>query len=149
MNTHKKPPSSEFRVITFDGVEMPRSLMAASVLGSILPSVSDRAASWLWKLRSSCGLTRQEEKPQCHEYALQLIEEMLCHRTLVVEEIKERLQSHGFDPEQTYREWIESFRRIAELAVNSEGNCTWSAPVADDDAGFDAVNVTRITEALE
>jgi hypothetical protein len=59
---------------------------------------------------------------------------MLEQRPAVLAGIAERLVPYGFDPELTYREWITSLQRIAELSAKAGEICVWSSPRHPTDA---------------
>src|SRR5690348_11018588 len=118
----------EWRPITFQGVELPATLMAASALEPMLALDDEEFGSWLWRLTICRGVTKHAPADRCARCAQKAIDLMLEHRQRVLDGIRDCLASYGFDPESTYRDWIAAFQRIVELSKVSEGECVWSAP---------------------
>jgi hypothetical protein len=117
-----------FRPITFQGEIFPSTLMAISVLEPILGIKNEDLGDWLWRLPICCGFQKRASAQRCNHCARQIIDLMLEQRQDVLTGIRERLGSHGFDADMTYRDWMLALQRIVELSAGMEGECTWSAP---------------------
>ena len=124
----------DWRPITFKAEVFPPSLMGISILEPVLDIAEEELGDWLWRLPICKGCTKQAPAERCARCATEAMNLMLEHRATVLAGIAERLVPHGFDPELTYREWIVSLQRIAELSAKAEDRCVWSAPRHPTDA---------------
>jgi hypothetical protein len=118
----------DWRPITFQGVTFPATLMAISILEPILDLHDEDFGSWLWRLTICRGVTKSAPAERCIRCAEKGIDLLLEHRQRVLDGIRDRCGSDGFDPEKTYRDWLVSLQCIVELSRESEGECAWSAP---------------------
>ncbi len=125
---------SEWRPISFQGERFPQSLMGVSILEPVLEIEDEELGEWLWRLPICRGVTKQAPAERCARCATAAVDLMLEHRAQVLAGIAGRLALYGFDPELTYREWIFSLQRIAELSAKADGICVWSAPRHATDA---------------
>jgi hypothetical protein len=125
----------DWRPITFQGVTLPATLMAASTLESVLALDDEDFGSWLWRLTICRGVTNHAPAERCARCAQRAADLMLEHRQRVLDGIRDCLGSHGFDPQDTYSDWIAAFQRIVELSRASDGECVWSAPSHPRDTG--------------
>jgi hypothetical protein len=123
-----------WRPITFQSVTFPATLMAASILEPVLGIEDDELAGWLMRLTTCCGVTKSAPSETCARCAQQLLDLMLEQRQLVLQGIHDRLASHGFQVENTYRDWIMAFQSIVKLSAAVDGDCTWSAPLHPEDS---------------
>ena len=122
-----------FRPITFQGVIFPATLMGISILEPVLDIKDGDVAGWLCRLSASSGVTKSAPAERCARCARQVADLMLEQRQRVLDGIRERLASHGFDAEDTYRDWLLALQRIAELSTTARDDCFWSAPLQADD----------------
>lgn len=118
---------SDWRPITFQDEVFPPSLMGISILEPVLEIEEEELGEWLWRLPICKGCSKQAPAERCARCATEAMNLMLEHRATVLEGIAERLASHGFDPELTYREWIACLHRIVELSAKAEDICVWSS----------------------
>ena len=136
-----------WRPITFQGITFPASLMAISVLESLL-QVDDELGEWLWRFTICCGVNKTAPAHLCEKYARQAIDLMIQHRPRVLDGIRERLGEHGFDAEITYREWITSLQQIASLSKAAGGECVWSALLHPKDPIQNATDLEKLLTSL-
>jgi hypothetical protein len=136
----------DWRPITFQGVTFPATFMAISILEPVLDLHDEDFGSWLWRLTICRGVTKSAPAERCARCAQKAIDLMLEHRALVLEGIRDRCGSDGFDPEETYRDWITSLQRIVELSSESDGECIWSAPLHPRD---DPQSAAKMLAALD
>ncbi len=73
---------------------------------------------------------------------------MLEHRQRVLDGICDRLASHGFEPEETYRDWLLALQRIAELSAVTGGECVWYAPSHPRDSLKSEADCYRFIDTL-
>ena len=73
---------------------------------------------------------------------------MLEQRQRVLDGIRERLTSHGFDPEITYSDWLLALQSIAELSKAAGDECSWSAPCHPRDTLKSAGDLDRLFDAI-
>jgi hypothetical protein len=137
---------SDWRPITFQGVTFPPTLMAISVLEPILDLNDEEFGSWLWRFTICRGVTKSAPADRCARCAQKAIDLMLEHRQRILDGIRARCGPLGFDPEQTYCDWITSLHRIVELSRASGDECVWSAPSHPHD---DPQSAAKILAALE
>jgi hypothetical protein len=137
----------DFRPITFQGVTFPATLMGISILEPVLGIEGD-LGDWLWRFPICCGSPKRTTAERCARCALQAADLMLEHRERVLDGIRERLASHGFEPETTYRDWLLALQRIAELSAVTEGECVWSAPSLPRDTLKSEADVRRFIDTL-
>jgi hypothetical protein len=137
----------EWRPITFQGVTFPATLMGVSILEPVLGITDREFGEWLWRLRICCGVEKSAPAEVCARYALRTVDLMLEQRIRVLDGIRDRLGPHGFDPDETYRNWIMAFQRIASLSAAAQGDCVWSAPRHPKDMA--AADWQRLSLALE
>ena len=118
-----------FRPITFQGVTFPATLMGVSVLVSVFDIANDDyLGDWLWRLSTCRGVSKHAPAERCAKCARQTVDLLLEHHQAVLDYVRKNLVSYGFDPEETYRDWLLAFQKITELSSAAEGDCTWSAP---------------------
>lgn len=117
-----------WRPITFQGVTFPATLMGSSILESVFKIEDDDLAGWLMRLTVCRGITKEAPAERCARCAEQLLNLMLEQRQCVLDGIRDCLASHGFDTEETYRDWIMAFQQIIKLSKATDGDCSWSAP---------------------
>jgi hypothetical protein len=139
----------QFRPITFQGVTFPATLMAIDILEPALGITDEDLGDWLWRLPLCCGVTKRAPAERCARCARRATDLMLDQRERVLDGIRDRLVSHGFDPESTYRDWIFALQRIVQLSMAVSGDCSWSAPMHPRDALRTRADVDRLMEALE
>jgi hypothetical protein len=138
----------EFRPITFQGVTFPATLMGISILLSVLDiAEDDYLGDWLWRLSNCRGISKHAPAERCTECARRTADLMLEHRQAVLDYIRENLMPHGFDPEETYRDWLLAFQKIAELSSAIEGECVWSSPSRPGD--LTAADAKRFLDWLD
>jgi hypothetical protein len=118
----------DFRPITFQGITFPATLMGISILEPVLGIDDQDLADWLWRLPICCGFPKRTAAERCVRCARMAADLMLENRQRVLDGIRDRLSSHGFDPYETYRDWLLALQRIAELSAATVGECVWSAP---------------------
>jgi hypothetical protein len=116
-----------FRPITFQGVTFPATLMGISVFVSIFDTDED-LGDWIWRLSNCRGVPKRAAADRCARCARQAADLLLEQRQRVLDYIKENMGPHDFEPEETYRDWLLSLQKIAELSSATEGECVWSAP---------------------
>src|SRR5205807_10468412 len=90
--------------ITFQEETFPTTLMAISILEPVLDIADEDLADWLWRLPICCGVTKSAPAERCARCAQEAANLMLEQRQRVLRGIRDRLASHGFDTEATYRE---------------------------------------------
>jgi hypothetical protein len=139
----------DWRPITFQGVEFPPTLMAISILEPVLEFEDDEFGEWLWRFPICCGVTNHAPADQCAKFARKAADLMLEQRQRVLDGVRDRLVSHGFDPETTFRDWILALQRIRELSAAAQGECAWSAPAHPSDHYKTAANAELLIDALE
>jgi len=139
----------DWRPITFQGETFPATLMAISILGPVLDIADEDLADWLWRLPICCGVKKSTPAERCARCAQKAADLMLEQRQRVLGGIRERLASHGFDAEGTYKDWIAALQRIVELSRASNDECVWSAPAHAKDRMRSAGDWKRFMEALE
>ena len=139
----------DYRPITFQGETFPATLMAISILEPVLDIDDEDLADWLWRLPVCCGVTKRAPAERCARCAQKAVDLMLEQRQRVLGGIRDRLASHGFDTEVTYREWITAFQRIVELSRASTAECAWSAPTHPSDPYKSKADAERLMDALE
>jgi len=118
----------DWRPITFQGVTFPATLMAISILEPVLDLEDEDFGSWLWRLTICRGVTKSAPAERCARCAQKAIDLMLEYRQRVLDGIRDRCASDGFDPEATYCDWMAALQRIVELSRACDGECVWSAP---------------------
>ena len=124
----------DYRPITFEGVEFPATLMAVDLISfSKLCSTEDELGEWLWRLPICCGVTKSAPAEKCSRLAQKALDLISKNRKYVLGLIDERLVEFGFDPEQTYTDWVTSLIQIIDLSKNTEEECVWSAPSHPND----------------
>jgi hypothetical protein len=139
--------AQNWRPITFQGVVFPPTLMGISILEPVL-GIRDRdLIDWVWGLDTCRGTTKSAPADWCLRCAQQTVDLLLENRQRVIDGIKDRLGSHGFDPEGTYRDWILAFQRIVELSAAADEECFWSAPSHSNDLSPD--DAKDVVDALE
>jgi hypothetical protein len=141
--------SKEWRSIEFEGVVLPQSLMAITVLGAALPQLDDETDNWLWDLATCRGRTKSGSAIDCARYSEIALNAILAHRNTVHDYIKANLHEYGFDSEATSAEWLSSLNTILSLSRESLGRCSWSAPNHADDPLGSKDGVDRFTRALD
>jgi hypothetical protein len=139
----------DWRPITFQGVNFPATLMGSSILDPVLGIEDEDLTEWLMRLTICCGVIKRAPSERCVRCAGQLLDQMLEQRKCVLDGIRDRLVSHGFDVEETYRDWIMAFQQIVELSKATDGDCSWSAPVHPDDPYKTAADAERFLKALD
>lgn len=118
-----------FRPITFQGVTFPATLMGISVLLSVFDIADeDFLGDWIWRLSNCRGISKHASAEQCARCARQAADLMLEHRQAALDHIRKNLGSYGFEPEETYRDWLLALQRIIELSEIADNECVWSAP---------------------
>ena len=138
----------EFRPITFQGVTFPATLMAISALEPVLGNVEEDLSDWLWRFPICCGVTNSAPAERCARCAQRAVDLMLEKRQPVLNGIRDRLTSYGFDAESTYRDWLLALQRIVELSRPVSGDCVWSAPSHPRDRFTTAADFQRFMDAL-
>ena len=139
----------DWRPITFQGETFPPTLMAISLLEPVLDVKDEDLADWLWRLPICCGVTKSALAERCARCAQKAADLMLEQRQRVLGGIRERLATHGFDADVTYRDWIAALQRIVELSRAASGECVWSAPAHPNDTFKSRVDVERFMDALK
>jgi hypothetical protein len=119
----------DFRPITFEGITFPPSLMGISILEPVLDIDDEDLGDWIWRLPLCCGTRKEAAADRCARCARRIVDLMLEQRQRVLDGIRDRLGPNGFDPENTFRDWLLALQSIAELSEAAEGKCVWSAPV--------------------
>jgi hypothetical protein len=138
-----------FRPITFQGVTFPATLMGISILEPVLGITDEDIADWLWRLPICCGVTKSAPADRCARCAQRAADLMLEQRQRVLDGIRDRLATHGFDSESTYRDWLLALQRIVELSTAASGDCFWSAPLHPNDKYKTAADAKRLMDALD
>ena len=138
----------EFRPITFPGVTFPATLMGISILEPVLGIMDEDLGDWLWRLPICCGMTKRAPADRCARCARRAADLMLEHRRRVLDGIRDRLSSHGFDAENTYRDWLLALQRIVELSLAASDDCFWSALLHPSDRNLTSADAKRLLEAL-
>jgi len=123
--------------------------MAISILEPVLDIRDEDVGDWLWRLSICRGVTKRAPAEKCARCAQIAADLMLEQRQRVLDGIRERLSSHGFDAEATYREWISAFQRIVELSRAASGECEWSAPAHPSDPYKSRADAERFLGALD
>ena len=140
----------EWRPIKFEGVIMPQSLMAITVLGEALPEIDDETDNWLWELAICCGRTKLGSARDCVRFSEVALNAVLSHKLRVQDHVRIHLQQNGFDPETTCAEWLSSLTEILHLSrASTTGQCSWSAPSHPDDLLGNKDGVDRFIRALD
>jgi hypothetical protein len=140
----------KYRPITFQGVELPATLMAISILEPVLNMTDKDLADWLWRLPICCGFTKSSSATRCVRSAEKAVDLLLEQRMRVLDGIRERLAADGFDPEAVYQDWITSLHKIIDLGKASGGeDCFWSAPSHPRDPIKTSADVARLFNAIE
>jgi hypothetical protein len=107
--------------------------MGISILEPVLGIEDEDLTGWLLRLTACSGITKDSPAERCARCAERLLDLMLEQRQRVVDGIRDRLISHGFDAEDTYRDWIMALQQIIKLSEATDGDCSWSAPALPDD----------------
>lgn len=142
--------SYQYRPITFQGVELPATLMAISILEPVLDITDEELADWLWRLPICCGITKKSPAERCVRCAEKAVDLMLEQRQRILDGIRERFAADGFDPEAVYHDWITSLQKIIDLSKASSGeDCFWSAPSHPKDPFKTSADFTRLFNAIE
>jgi hypothetical protein len=136
------------RPITFQSVTFPATLMGASVLDPVLDITDDELADWLLRFTTCRGVTKRAPSETCARCAQRLIDLMLEQRQRVLDGIRDRLVPHGFEVEDTYRDWIMAFQQIVKLSTAANGDCVWSAPLHPDDRLRSSADAERFVRRL-
>ena len=139
----------EWRRITFEEISFPSTLMGASILESVLGITDREVADWIWRLPICCGVEKRAPADVCHRCAQQLFDLLVENRQRVLDGIRERLGTYGFDPERTYQDWLMAFQRIIALSATVKGECRWSAPSHPNDRLKSRADWQRLMDALE
>jgi hypothetical protein len=137
-----------WRPITFQGVTFPPTLMGISILEPTLGITDEEVGDWLWQLTVCCGVTKRASADRCVRCAQRTIDLMLEHQHRVLNGIRDRLGSHGFDAENTYRDWILALQHIVQLSKAADGDCSWSAPMHLNDKYKSSASVKSFLDAL-
>ena len=132
----------EWRSIRFEGIDLPPSLMAISML-IVIDDFSERTGDWIWRLPHCKGVEKDGAAGWCADSATEIMDHLLEHRQEILGMITERLVPHGFDAELTYAEWMDSLLKIRDIASRKEGDCVWIAEVPDHDAEIAAAKMLR------
>ena len=119
-----------WRPIRFEGVELPPSLMAISIL-ILVDDFTEKTGDWIWKLPHCQGVRKSGSSRWCRDSAREIMKYLMENRGDVLAMIRERLQPHGLEPEQTFEEWMESLLKIAVIAEGMEGYCHWIAEMPE------------------
>ena len=122
-----------WRPITFEGHELPASLMGIDNLEKILEFDDEDLGSFLFRLCVCKGVIKSAGARRCYKTskkAISLINENLEE---VKAGIQERLGPHGFDAERTVADWISSLEVIRDNSRKIFGKCYWSAPLHKND----------------
>lgn len=138
----------KFRPITFQGVTFPATLMGISILDPVIENTDEELGLWLWQFPICCGVSRHANAGKCGKFARQTADLMIDQRLRVLEGIRQRLASRGFDTETTYRDWLSALENIAELSDAAEGDCVWSAPSHPRDSLKSEAEVQRFMNRL-
>jgi hypothetical protein len=120
--------SKHWRPITFEGVQLPPTFMAISVLASLMREEDEELEGWLWRFPICCGVTKAEDAEVCRRCAQCAMDFMLEHRDQVLQGIASNLGEEGFISEDTFSDWMLSLMRIAEVTKEKAGPCWRSAP---------------------
>jgi hypothetical protein len=139
----------DWRPITFQGVTFPATLMGISILEPVLRIADEEIGDWLWRLPICKGVTKSAPAERCARCAQRTIDLMLEQRQSVIDGIRDRLASHGFDVENTYRDWIVALQQIVELSKAANGDCSWSAPMHPNDKYKTSADVSSLLDALD
>jgi hypothetical protein len=137
-----------FRPITFQGTNFPPTLMAISILEAVLEIANNELGEWLWRFPICCGFPKTAPADQCARCAREAADLMLEQRQRVLDGIRDRLASHGFDPQITYSDWLLALQRIAELSKTAGDECSWSAPTHPRDALKSAGDFDRLLQGI-
>jgi hypothetical protein len=141
--------NQHWRPITFQGMTFPASLMGISILAPILDTTDPELAEWLWCFPVCCGLGQNAPAQVCARCACRCVDLMTENRQQVLDAIRNRLSTCGFDPECTYREWMSALERIADISANVVGDCSWFAPLHPGDPRQSAADMQRFVEYFE
>jgi hypothetical protein len=123
----------DWRAITYEGHEMPPSVMGISILMST-DGLSEETKDWIWRLVNCRGVTKCMDAAVCTRVAEQTREYLLSAREPVLREIDSRLGAHGFNSTATYVEWMESLTIMIQLSGQAPHECQWSGPSHPDDS---------------
>jgi hypothetical protein len=123
--------------------------MAISILEPVLGITDEELGDWLWRLPICCGVTRSAPAERCARCAQKAADLLLEQRQRALDGIRDRLVSHGFDVEATYRDWITALQRIADLSKASSDECVWSAPAHSSDRYKSVADSQQLIDALE
>ena len=123
MNQQLDP--QEWPAIKFQGELLPQSLSAIHIL--IYQPLSERTLDWIWKLPHCKEVWKTGEADWCIESAREISDRLLDGKHEIIEEIRDRLGSDGFDGEATVGEWLTALDRIRILAEATTGDCRWIA----------------------
>jgi len=102
--------------------------MGISILEPVLNIDNEELCNWLWRLPICCGFEKRASALLCERCARNAADLMREHKEQVLDGIRERLASHGFDAEAAYRDWLLSLQKIVEASRTAEKECVWSAP---------------------
>jgi hypothetical protein len=133
-----------FRPITFQGVTFPATLMGIDILLPVLEIADkDYLGDWIFRLATCRGISKRAPAERCAECARRAADLMLEHRQAVLDRIRKNLVPYGFDPEETYRDWLLALQKIIELSEAAETECVWSAPLHPRDPYKTPAEVAR------
>lgn len=138
----------EWRQIKFQGVELPQTVMAISVL-TMLKGIPEDTIDWLWKIRHCCGVEKCESGIACAKHADIILSELHSKHDEVSLLVEKNLGTHGFTTEQTIADWTNALIRIRNVgAERGELACTWCAPRHPKDRYSDSGSLAGLIEAL-
>lgn len=138
----------DWRPITFEGHELPASLMGIDTLEGILEFDDENLGSWLFRLCVCKGGTKSAGTRRCRRNAKKAIRLIVENEGCVKAGIRERLGPHGFDPEVTFSEWLASLELIRDNSRSLFGKCYWSAPLHKNDRYQTKEDVEKLVKNL-
>ena len=137
---------AQLRPIVFEGVPLPRSVMAISLLAAVAEARDRELAGWLASFPDCRANPRSAASLTCFLLAGRARDLMLDERETVLAQIEAHLG--GFDPKGTYGEWITALQRVSELAAQTEDECEWFAPAVPGEAPIVSKQVAAMRSYL-
>jgi len=121
--------------------------MGISILAPVLDIKDGEVIDWILKLSTCRGMEKSAPAEYCIRCAQKTVDMLLENRQRVLTGIRDRLNPHGFDASDTYRDWIIALQEIIHLSTDVDGDCLWSAPPHPEDMKPD--DWKRLMLALE
>ncbi|MGJ8673873.1 hypothetical protein [Rubritalea sp.] len=117
--------TTDFPPIRFEHELLPQSVSGISILMNY--EFTETTGDWIWKLPHCKNTWKEGDSTWCISSCSEIISFLNSNKEQVIEDIKERLSPHGFDPNITLNEWLSSLARIKEICQLGNKTCRWIA----------------------